>query len=218
MSFNSIASIDKGGFALSATRVIYDESKKEANIDVINSSQSVSFLVQSWLSNYDTNKVEKGAFIITPPLYRQDKGKNTLRILRSENLATDRETAYWLNVKAIPAQDKDAKNVVAIAYVMRIKLFYRPANLNGDASSAYKSLTFSKQGDEIVVKNPTPYFITLNELRVGGKGVKDVSAMVAPLSEQRYQSPVNTQEKTVTFKTINDFGGVTPAITRSFTF
>ncbi|MCT7130776.1 fimbria/pilus periplasmic chaperone [Salmonella enterica subsp. enterica serovar Pomona] len=40
---------DKGGFSLGSTRVIYDGSKKEASVTVINSAKNAPFLAQSWV-------------------------------------------------------------------------------------------------------------------------------------------------------------------------
>ncbi|EBQ5236488.1 molecular chaperone, partial [Salmonella enterica] len=140
-----------GGFSLGSTRVIYDGGKDSASITVINSDKKNSFLAQSWIDNYTTATPGKAPFIITPPLYRQDEGKNTLRIMRSGgDLPADRESAFWLNVKAIPGSSEDLtnKNTVQFAYVLRVKLFYRPEGLadNSNPDEAYKKLTFTQKG------------------------------------------------------------------------
>ncbi|WP_413676618.1 molecular chaperone [Pantoea dispersa] len=208
-----LAAEDKGGFSLGATRVIYNENHKEASFTVINTAENVSFLAQSWVSPYKEGvNNTKPPFIITPPLYRQDVGKNTLRIVRSGgDLPTDRESAFWLNVKAIPSSVKptEKSNSLSFAYVLRIKLFYRPVGIKGDASNAYKQLTFSRQGDKLIASNPTPYHITLNKVSIGGKEIKDVTAMVPPLSEQSYKLPASGVGSKVIYKAVNDMGGIT---------
>lgn len=48
-------------------------------------------------------------FVITPPLFSmQGKKENTLRIINATNhqLPGDRESLFWVNVKAIPAMEK----------------------------------------------------------------------------------------------------------------
>ncbi|WP_219558676.1 fimbria/pilus periplasmic chaperone, partial [Klebsiella michiganensis] len=43
----------------------------------------------------------------------------------------DRETLFWMNVKAIPSMDKSklSDNTLQLAIISRIKLYYRPAKL-----------------------------------------------------------------------------------------
>ena len=110
-------SVLAGGVGLSATRVIYDGSKKEASLTVQNKSKTEEFLIQSWVDDAAGSK--KTPFIITPPLFRLDPGKNNiLRIVNTTpGLPQDRESVYWVNVKAIPSKSDDSenKNVLQIA-------------------------------------------------------------------------------------------------------
>ncbi|EAU5657377.1 molecular chaperone [Salmonella enterica] len=233
-SFSATASYsasqeDRGGFSLGGTRVIYDGSKKEATVTVINSAKDAPFLAQSWVDNYvpsgekrvvpDTRG--KPPFLVTPPLYRQDQGKNMLRIVRvGGQLPTDRESVYWLNVKAIPAVSPllKGKNTLQFAYVLRIKLFYRPEGITGDPVSAGEQLTFRRQGQNLVVKNPSPYYITFNKISMGGAEVKDTTLMVPPLGEQQYPLPATAAGKTVKYRVLNDHGGILPELTREVSF
>ncbi|QCP60193.1 molecular chaperone [Pantoea sp. SO10] len=213
LSSPALAENNQGGFSLGGTRVIYKEEQKEATVTVINSAKNAPFLAQSWMTqlNADVDK-SKPPFVITPPLYRQDEGKNTLRIMRTGgNLPTDRESAYWLNVKAIPAQAKENqnKNLLSFAFVLRIKMFYRPSGLSMPAQNAYKSLTFSREGDKLIAHNPTPYHISFNKMRLGNIEIKDVNAMVPPMGQQSYILPSKASGEQVKYKTINDLGGVT---------
>ncbi|MGL4116894.1 fimbria/pilus periplasmic chaperone, partial [Escherichia coli] len=112
-------------------RVIYDGNKKEASLTVQNKNKSEEFLIQSWVD--DATGSKKTPFIITPPLFKLEPGKNNiLRIVNvNPSLPQDRESVYWVNVKAIPSQNEEneGKNVLQIAVRTRIKLFYRPAGL-----------------------------------------------------------------------------------------
>lgn len=217
--FVSSAEDNKGGFSLGSTRVIYKAEEKEATVTVINTASNAPFLAQSWLSNMDeVSDQPKPPFVLTPPLYRQDKGKNTLRIVKlGGELPKDRESVYWVNVKAIPAQAKAdvENNIVSFAYVLRIKMFYRPANLQGKASDAYRDLTFSRNGSTLEVSNPTPYYVTLNKISVGEKEVKDVSAMVPPFQQQSYQLDASSKGSQVEYRAINDMGGVMPTMKKN---
>ncbi|MFQ6365119.1 molecular chaperone, partial [Serratia marcescens] len=71
----------------------------------------------------------------TPPLFlMQGKKENTLRIIDATNnaLPKDRESLFWVNVKAIPSLDKakQKENTLQLAITSRIKLLYRPQNLS----------------------------------------------------------------------------------------
>lgn len=213
---------NKGGFSLGSTRVIYDAGKKDATITVVNSAPDAPFLAQSWVTEYapDKKQPEQAPFMVTPPLYRQDQGKNVLRIMRTGGqMPADRESVYWLNVKAIPAASKglQGKNTLQFAYVMRVKLFYRPSGLSGAPEKAADQLSFSRTGNTLSVRNSSPYFVTFNKLSVGGKDIKDASSlMVPPDGEQHYSLPVGATGHQVTFRALNDFGGILPE--KSVTF
>lgn len=211
----SFAEKTKGGFSLGSTRVIFQEKENAATLTVINSAENSPFLAQSWLTNYKSGQSPvKPPFVITPPLYRQDTGKNTLRIMKvAGDLPKDRETAYWLNVKAVPAQSKDTQdsNKLLFAYILQVKMFYRPDGISGDTQNAYKQLTFAKSGNDLLVSNPTPYYITFNKLSVDGRDVNDVSMMVPPKGQRNYSLPTGITGSKVEYRTVNDMGGLTPA-------
>lgn len=94
-----------------------------------NSGDNTSYLIQSWVDDSKTEK-EPG-FCYPPPLFMLPTRKEaSLRImfLGKTNLPTDRETLYWMNVKAIPPTDEKntQKNTLQLALQNKIKLFYRP--------------------------------------------------------------------------------------------
>lgn len=64
---------------------------------------------------------------MTPPLFVSEaKSENTLRIIYAgAPLPKDRESLFWMNVKAIPSVNKNSlegKNVLQLAILSRIKL------------------------------------------------------------------------------------------------
>lgn len=212
-----VAKASEGGFSLGSTRVIYPAEKKEATVSVINSAPGLRFLAQSWVDPHSPDGKSgsgKAPFMVTPPLYLQSTGSNVLHIVRSGLVAAnDRESVYWLNVKAIPSAKKIPEQkeggTIQFSYLMKIKLFYRPQGLTGKPGDAYEKITFSRNGNKLTVNNPTPYYITFNEITVGGKEIKDVNAMTPPLGARSYIIPAGAVGD-VTYKTINDYGGLTP--------
>ncbi|PSW90152.1 hypothetical protein C0W92_08960 [Photobacterium angustum] len=200
------------GIALGQTRVIYDGSKKEVELSVSNNNKDSNYLIQSYITKSNNKKTND--FIITPPLFvMKGKEENLLRIVgvNKESLAKDRESLYWVNVKAIPSlSEKDkGKNIIQIAINNRIKLFYRPHKFKITPIKAQSMIKFSRSRDKITISNPTPYYITIINMDVG-KG-KLEPTMVAPYSEHKIDNKKNYRGK-ITYQTINDYGGTSDVI------
>jgi P pilus assembly protein, chaperone PapD len=189
------------------TRVVYQEGKREASISVTNAETHTPYLVQSWVENFAENDKRPVPFIVTPPLFRLDPEKrNMLRIsFTGASLPSDRESVYWLNVKSISPSQKDDVNKLQINIKSKFKIFYRPKNLAGDVEKAWQQLQFHMTGNHLMVNNPTPYFISLFSLYVGGKEIKE-PGMIAPLSSQEWSVSGTGPVK---WRAINDFGGIT---------
>ena len=95
-----------GGIVLQRTRVIYDASRKEAALPVANKGAETPYLLQSWVDNIDGKS--RAPFIITPPLFRLEAGDDSsLRIIKTaDNLPENKESLFYINVRAIPAKKK----------------------------------------------------------------------------------------------------------------
>ncbi|MFD3238879.1 FimD/PapC N-terminal domain-containing protein [Rahnella perminowiae] len=85
-------------------------------------------------------------------LFRLNAGEdNSLRIIRTGGiLPDDRESLFWLNIKAIPRLPEEAPaGLLQIVVKTRLKLFYRPAALLTPAGqSAWRQLQFSRAGGQ----------------------------------------------------------------------
>lgn len=193
------------GVVIGGTRVIYNGGKKESSLSV-NNPDSVSYLIQSWI-DIPTGHTEKSPFIITPPLYRLDQGQqNVMRIVRAGSVAEDKESMYWLNIKAIPSSEKK-ENTLQIAVKTRIKLIYRPESLNEHVpEDLADKLIWHKAGRLISVTNPTSYYMNFNEITLNGQKIPNVT-YVAPGQSAQFTLPENVVGGQVTFKIISDFGG-----------
>lgn len=212
-----ISSSVQAGVIVGATRVVYESDKKEVSLSVKNPEEKRKYLIQTWVENeLDTNKV-KTPFIVTPPLFRLDAGQeNQIRIIATgNNLPTDRESVFWINVKSIPSVEKSDQNRLLISVNTRMKLFWRPAELNSkpeNVAAAYKKLTFKVQGNTLRVTNPTPYYVSFSELKVGSKNIEN-PGMVPPKGESVITVPQGSTGK-ITWKAINDYGGATQEATQ----
>lgn len=192
------------GVIIGGTRVIFDGGKKEASIS-INNADSVPYLIQSWVEMPEGN-ANKAPFIVTPPLYRLDGGQQNIeRILFSGSLPQDKESLFWLNIKAIPSALKQT-NSLQIAVKTRIKLIYRPTGLKASTPEEQANkLTWSRSGDKLLVTNPTPYVINFNEISIGDKKLDEVS-WVAPGAMAAFTLPAGASGSHISFKVINDYG------------
>lgn len=192
------------GVIIGGTRVIFDGAKKEASIGV-NNADATPYLIQSWVDMPEGN-ANKAPFIVTPPLYRLDAGQQNIeRILIAGALPQNKESLFWLNIKAIPSASKQA-NALQIAVKTRIKLIYRPGSLKGSTPEEQADkLTWSRSGNKLQVTNPSPYVINFNEISVGAKQLENVT-WVAPGAVAVFALPAGVNSNQITFKVINDYG------------
>lgn len=201
----------QGGIALGATRVIYSLGNKQTSLPIQNSSSKQRYLINAWID--DANEVKTKNFIVTPPLFvNEPKTENTLRIMYvGPDLPTDQESLFYLNVKAIPAIDKqdiEGKNVLQLAILSRIKLFVRPQKLDIDVEDAAKLLSFKSSTAGITVHNPSPYYMTLVHLSSGPH--KMDSVMVAPKASIDIKTAAKSSD--IQFQFINDYGALSEVL------
>lgn len=203
------------GIAVGGTRLIYHENNKEESIKVINTDEASPWLIQSWVDNNGVNDDQKATtkppFLVAPPLFRLNADSEyALRVLRTGGkFPADRESIYWLNIKAIPAKaKKDGQpNMLQFAVRSRIKLFFRPSALTSESGLESQKLTFSRRGNQLQVNNPTGYFMTFATLTLGSQNVVTTDVLVPPHGFAVYPIPGNAKGNAVSWKVINDFGG-----------
>ena len=199
-----------GGIALGATRVIYPADAKQTSLAITNSNKQERYLINAWIEN--ANGQKEKTFAVTPPLFvSEPDSENTLRIIYAgPALPADRESLFYMNVKAIPSVNKaktENNNVLQLAIRSRFKFIYRPAGL-GNRDAAAEKLTLTASGSNLAINNPTPFYITVSRIsRDGGKALNSKTVMLAPQSSQTValSSAVNRGE-TLTVNNINDYG------------
>jgi fimbrial chaperone protein len=218
------------GVQVGGTRVIFDakNDKRETSLAVRNKGET-PYVIQTFVDD-GAGDTKHMPFTVTPPLFRLEGGKEQLVMIRNvegkAKLPADRESVFWIDVKEIPPTDKthaqDA-NTLKIAVLTRVKLFYRPASLNGDPAAAPSQLKWAVvprpdgHGAALKVSNPTPYHVTFSTIEVAGKQKESINAdMVNPQSDLVIPIPERAVSKVAPVKfsytTINDYGAVTPAV------
>lgn len=199
------------GVIIGGTRVIFNEDNSDTSLSIKNSTKNDVFLIQSWVEGSD-NKINK-SFIITPPLFRLDPQKeNVLRIIKTaEGLPLDRESLFWINIKQIPSiDDEEAKNSLQLVIKSRLKLIFRPNSITQKSEEGYQKLQFSKNGDDLRIKNPSPYYISLHKLLINNVEQKNVD-LVPPMGSIIIRNTKFTSPTKISWQSINDFGGITPS-------
>ena len=233
----ALATWSQAGVVINGTRVIYRQADGEAVVQLRN-TDSGPLLVQAWIDDGDVRaKVESldMPFTLVPSVARIDPSRGqAIRILQTRNdLPVDRESLLWLNVLEIPPKPSrmlaEGQNLLQLSFRSRIKLFYRPKELESSPEDALKQLRFAigrnAKGDpEVVVYNPSPYHVTFRSLTLREDRDGPVAAalddgaserMVGPVGELsvplRWKSgtPVSTANVQVFFTAINDQGGDT---------
>lgn len=217
-----VNSLACAGVVIGGTRIIYPADQAEVQIPLKNKDKSSRYLVQSWVSEVADDS--KAPFIITPPIYKLEEERKTLLHVvftgESHQLPQDRESLFIVNVKSVSAIPEALrnKNTLQLALKTRIKLFWRPTGLTDDAANrAWEKLQFRRQGERVVVKNPTPFYVTFGQLKYAGKDIPPpdaketpsaLSMMIAPFSEQLFSLPAGRRGD-ISWTAINDYGAET---------
>ncbi|WP_017739489.1 molecular chaperone [Pseudomonas sp. CBZ-4] len=210
----SVAS--QAGVMLGGTRIVFDGNKRDASISVGNTTAQ-PYAVQTWINTEADDNSTATPFVATPPLFRLDPRKEQMvRIQKVPGaLPEDRESVFYFNAQEIPVAGKAGENTLKIAMRTRIKLFYRPAGLQGNPLEALPQLRWSlaqEQGKSVlVVNNPSAFHVSFIGVKViaGAQTVEvEEPKMVAPVSSQRYALPgFSGRSGDVLFSAINDYGG-----------
>ena len=233
-SINSFASDinisgEQYGVILGASRIIYPLDSVGTTI-MVNNPQDYPVLIQSRV--LDKDKSADASFVITPPLFRlAAKQQSALRVVQTGgNFPRDKESLLWLCVKGIPpksddlwAKDNGQKSsessvgvTLQIAIDNCIKLMVRPSEIKGTSSQVAGNLTWEVNGQELIAKNPSPFYMNLGSITFGGK---DISPhFVPPKSTWSFKLPNGlTKRRDVSWQVINDQGGLTQTYSQNVT-
>ncbi|WP_027816615.1 fimbria/pilus periplasmic chaperone [Paraburkholderia bannensis] len=214
--------VSQASVVIAGTRIVYNATDSEVTLKLSNVGKSPA-LTQVWLDKGDP-KADPSTldlpFVLTPPLARIDPDKSqTIRIAYTgEALPKDRETLFWFNLLEVPPKPKAGEvgqNFVQLAFRSRLKFFFRPAGLPGNADDAPGKLNWhlgTLNGKPVLeVANPTAYHVTIIEAHVGeGEHAPkfEEGNMVAPGGQASLPlTGAPAASGKVSFTTLNDYGG-----------
>lgn len=203
--------------ALDRTRIIFDGGQKNVSLTITNKNPQLPYLAQGWIENDQSQKVTS-PFVILPPVQRLEPGKaSQLRIEALpaiSQLPKDRESLFYFNLREIPPKS-DKPNVLQLALQSKIKLFYRPTEIQLSDTEMMnqpwqEKLTLTKKGNEYIAKNPTPFYVTI----IGASATANApvtkqfnAVMIAPLSEHSLGANTAQLGNAPVLTYINDYGG-----------
>ncbi|EOT1171086.1 fimbria/pilus periplasmic chaperone [Cronobacter dublinensis] len=202
--------------ALDRTRVVYNGEEKSISLNISNENKNLPYLAQAWIEDAQGNKVTSPLTVL-PPVQRLEAGaKSQVKVQASAAAATlpqDKETLFYFNLREIPPRS-NKPNTLQIALQTRIKLFYRPAAIALDKTQAAEGdwaekVTLTRQGDKLVVNNPTPYFLTIVEgaPSVKGNPVAFEPVMVSPKGSATIAASAAAFGNSPVLTYVNDYGG-----------
>ncbi len=211
------------------TRAIYPlSSVKGISLSMVN-PQDYPILVQTQIK--DEDKHSSAPFVVTPPLFRLDAGmQGRVRVIRTGgNFPQDRESLQWLCLTGIPPKEgdmwdnghhdnkKETQDVnldVRLSISTCMKLLVRPDQLKQKPEDVAGELIWQRNGKQLQVNNPTPFYISFKSVMLAGKNVDLSSAgsdsYVAPFAKRSFSLPVDMAgtPAEVNWQIINDLGGV----------
>ncbi|POT55721.1 fimbrial assembly protein [Citrobacter amalonaticus] len=213
---------------INGTRIVFNAKDKESVVQLKNQGNN-PYLLQLWIDDGNADARPGNVtvpFLITPPVVRIDPAKGqAVRIMATNPaLPQDRESVFWFNMLEIPPKaqaSKSGKTHMQLAFRTRIKMFYRPDNLQSTPLQAYKELKISLQGNNLKVKNESPYHVTFSKIEIRQSKDSTVLAtvekfpqrMVKPKSEIIFplvnKNMGALRGASVFYRVINDFGGET---------
>ncbi|WP_368877484.1 fimbria/pilus periplasmic chaperone [Providencia vermicola] len=209
-----LSSTAYGAVSMDRTRVIFDGSQKSISLNISNNNKQLPYLAQGWIENAEGQKIQS-PLVVLPPVQRLEPGKSSQVKIEAlpaiSTLPQDRESLFYFNLREIPPKS-DKPNTLQIALQTRVKLFYRPKAIIPEKNGApwQDKLTLEKQGDQYVVKNPTPYYVTIINATANAKssdGKEFTPVMVSPFGQDTLGVSVNQLGSSPVLTYINDFGG-----------
>lgn len=206
--------VANGGVVVESTRYLYKEGSREISAQLDN-KDATPYLMKSWVEAPEGGK--SSYFMVTPPLFRLEANqKNTVRIFPNAHISgapRDRDSVYFFNVMSIPPTENDGvdNNKLQLAVRHRMRLVYRPQAIQKmSVNEEAKKIEWRRSNGKISVKNPTPFFIYFNSIKVNGKEISNSIPHIDAFSTKEFTLPADIKGNTITWKIATEHGGSGP--------
>ena len=195
------------GIQLGQTRVVI-EPGKQASQFTINNHADRPFVISAFV--LDQNNNSSRAFAVDPSIFQLPaREKVSIKVLQLEKLPDDKESFFWLQVNSVVARSEDSKEesgALKLALGQKIKLFYRPKGLDGDAQYAAENLVWQWKNGYLTAVNPTKLWVSMSSITINGKK-HNISDMIQPSGTFKFKTPKLTDFENDEFAYINEYGG-----------
>ncbi|XKM13440.1 molecular chaperone [Orbaceae bacterium ac157xtp] len=200
-------------------RIIYPANAKEKMLQFSN-PDNIPYMIQIWTDiNNPKSKPDTadGPFITAPHLFRIEPNQGQIVRLMFNNkmaLPTDKESLFYFNFLQFPGLDTSQKeqNKIVLLVTSRLKIFYRPNNLNITPEEISNKIKFKVKNNQLEVTNDSPYHATFGKvtfLDANNKTIAEIKEplMVAPFSKDTWNCKTKLiKTKVINYTLINDFG------------
>lgn len=201
---------------MTGTRIIFPAGNQEKTIQFKN-VDAQPYIVQVNIASTGEAASAEAPFIAIPPVFRiEPHHGQSVRLIsvKSARLPQDRESVFYMDFTQVPPLKTADRvtNQLIIAVKSRVKLFYRPDALHDQQSHACRSLQFSVKGGNMIVKNPTGFYISISQARFVRNDISlplTQITMLAPFSSAEWAHVGNLTSLNggkVKLTRINDYG------------
>lgn len=206
-------------FMLGGTRAVVYQDKGSTSVMVVSGKNDPLYLIRSQVTATPDSREPVRNILVTPPLFRLDKGgRGLIRLspVSGDGLPADRESRFYLKVAGIPSTNPLARDSntgftggsMLVGTGNIIKVFYRPHGIGAPDKGSYDALVFTRVPGGIQVSNPTPWYVMITRLKVDGHPVKftETNSGEMPPMSHRVFGTTSKLKKAVTWTVLNDAG------------
>ena len=195
-----------GGLGVSDSRIIIEGGRTSAAI-ILTNETSLQYLTRVGIETLDGKKVEN--LVAVPPVAYSPPGRHVrfqVVVLAPEELPGDRESVFLFHSHSSPGNG-DPDNALTVSLDNRLKVFFRPAGIQGSMVAAIEGLKWSFKDGVLEASNPSKFNVSLIGLGINGHYRTLKYCVIAP--EQKVQFKPQKRypsEVTVEWVAMDDFG------------
>ncbi|ENV32695.1 fimbrial biogenesis chaperone [Acinetobacter gerneri] len=192
-----VISNTNAGLVPSATRVIHQQ-EDPSQILLLANSNPYPIITQIWTDQGERNPESTHTpFVITPAIFKMQvqEIKSIKIIYNQDQLATDRESVFWLNLYEVPMVERSKlqEDHLNLAMNTQMKIFFRPKSLKEmSIDQRSKNLLFDiitqENQQQLSIENHSAFHITMLNIKLkSAEGVFPVDntnqEMLAPFEK-----------------------------------
>lgn len=167
------------GLSVSSSRLLI-EGGKTATALVLSNTTGSEFLTKVWIETSDGRTTED--VMAVPPVAYSPSNKHVrfqVMALQPEKFPKDKESLFYFRSHSVPATG-ETSNALTIAYDVRLKVFYRPEELEGDMTSAIEDLKWSFKKGVLTAFNPSNFHVSLVTYGIENRYKEIKDCVIAP--------------------------------------